>query len=255
MRLALTQQQFQLHYQIQVDDEGHPLGAEALLRWQHPQRGLIAPDEFIPVLEETELIIPIGLWVLRTACLQLKHWQGHALTDDLVIAVNISAKQFRKAEFVMQMQLLLRETGARAQRIKLELTESMVLEDVDEAIAKMHELKALGIRFSMDDFGTGYSSLQYLKLLPLDQIKIDKSFVRDITTDPNDAAIVQAIIAITKALELDVIAEGVETQAQEDFLNQHGCHHFQGYLFGKAMPLNEFEDKLLHLPPNLPQKI
>ncbi len=247
LRLALTQQQFQLYYQVQVDDAGHPLGAEALLRWQHPQRGLIAPDEFIPVLEETELIIPIGLWVLRTACLQLKRWQGHALTDALVIAVNISAKQFRKAEFVMQIQLLLRETGARAQRIKLELTESMVLEDVDEAIAKMHELKALGIRFSMDDFGTGYSSLQYLKLLPLDQIKIDKSFVRDITTDPNDAAIVQAIIAITEALELDVIAEGVETQAQEDFLKQHGCHTFQGYLFGKAIPLNEFEVKLLAL--------
>lgn len=248
LRQALSLQQFRLYYQVQIDHEGRTLGAEALLRWQHPLRGLITPDEFIPVLEETELIIPIGLWVLHTACLQLKNWQAQPLTDALVIAVNISAKQFHQADFVMQIQKLLHDTGAQPCRLKLELTESMVLEDVNVVIAKMHELKALGIRFSMDDFGTGYSSLQYLKRLPLDQIKIDQSFVRDITTDPNDAAIVQAIIAIAQALDLDVIAEGVETLAQENFLNQHGCEHFQGYLFGKAMPSIDFEAALQKTP-------
>lgn len=247
LRQALIQQQFLLYYQIQTDEAGLALGAEALIRWQHPQRGMISPAEFIPVLEETELIVPIGLWVLRTACLQLKQWENQPLTDDLVIAVNISAKQFHKADFVLHVHELLRDTGARANRIKLELTESMLLADATDAIAKMHELKEMGIRFSMDDFGTGYSSLQYLKLLPLDQIKVDQSFVRDITTDPNDAAIVQAIIAITQALDLDVIAEGVETQAQKDFLSRHGCHTFQGYLFGKPLPLNEFEASIRHL--------
>jgi diguanylate cyclase (GGDEF)-like protein/PAS domain S-box-containing protein len=259
LRQALIKQQFYLYYQIQMDNTCRAFGAEALLRWHHPKRGLITPDEFIPILEETELIIPIGLWVLRTACIQLKNWQGHALTDHLILAVNISAKQFRQSDFVSQVQQLLHDTGARPQHIKLELTESMVLENVNEAIAKMHELKALGVRFSMDDFGTGYSSLQYLKLLPLDQIKIDKSFVRDITTDPNDAAIVQAIIAMTRALELDVIAEGVETQAQQMFLNQHGCHTFQGHLFGEAMTLADFEARLLalsnHTAPNMQQWI
>ncbi len=244
LRLALSKQQFRLFYQVQMDDTCFPFGAEALLRWQHPKRGLITPDEFIPILEETELIIPIGLWVLRIACVQLKKWQADSATKHLILAVNISAKQFRQADFVMQIQTLLHETGARPDQIKLELTESMVLENVANAIAKMHELKKLGVRFSMDDFGTGYSSLQYLKLLPLDQIKIDKSFVRDIATDPNDAAIVQAIIAMTRALDLDVIAEGVETVQQKHFLSQHGCHTFQGHLFGEALCLVDFEAKL-----------
>jgi diguanylate cyclase (GGDEF)-like protein/PAS domain S-box-containing protein len=247
LRQALAKKQFMLYYQIQMDNNCSAFGAEVLLRWEHPLRGLIGPDEFIPILEETELIVPIGLWVLRTACIQLTNWQGNKLTEHLVLAVNISAKQFRRADFVMQVKNLLEETGARPTRLKLELTESMVLENVDEAIARMHELKAIGVHFSMDDFGTGYSSLQYLKMLPLDQIKIDKSFVRDITTNANDAAIVQAIIAITKALELDVIAEGVETAEQQAFLKLHGCYTFQGFLFGSAMPLRDFEARLLAL--------
>ncbi len=241
LRLALARQQFQLHYQIQVDSLQRPLGAEALLRWQHPERGFVFPDQFIPLAEETGLIVPIGLWVLQTACTQLKIWQSDALTRDLTLAVNVSARQFRQPDFVSLVQRALLESGAKPALLKLELTESTVLENVDDTIAKMREIKMLGVSFSMDDFGTGYSSLQYLKRLPLDQIKIDKSFVMDITTDPNDAAIVQTIIAMTQALGLNVIAEGVETEAQLEFLDVRGCHAFQGYLFSKPVPVAAFE--------------
>ncbi|MDP2144486.1 MAG: EAL domain-containing protein [Gallionella sp.] len=244
LRLALENRQFQLHYQIQVDGRHRPLGAEVLLRWQHPQRGLVSPMQFIPLAEETGLIVPIGLWVLQTACAQLRAWQGNALTRDLTLAVNVSAKQFRQPDFVARVQRALHESGAKPSHLKLELTESMVLENVEDTIAKMRELKLLGVSFSMDDFGTGYSSLQYLKQLPLDQIKIDRSFVRDIATDTNDAAIVQTIIAMSDALGLNVIAEGVETQAQHEFLDEHGCHAFQGFLFGKPLPLELFEASL-----------
>ncbi|HEU0233805.1 MAG TPA: EAL domain-containing protein [Gallionella sp.] len=241
LRQALAKQQFRLYYQIQVDNLRRPLGVEVLLRWEHPQRGFVFPDQFIPLTEETGLIVPIGLWVLETACAQLKVWQRDALTRDLTLAVNVSAKQFHQADFVAQMQRVLLESGAKPSQLKLELTESTVLENIDDTIAKMREIKLLGVSFSMDDFGTGYSSLQYLKRLPLDQIKIDRSFVRDITSDPNDAAIVQAIIAMTEALGLNVIAEGVETEAQREFLDKHGCHTFQGYLFSKPVPIGEFE--------------
>ncbi len=241
LRHALEKQQFRLYYQIQVDRMRRQLGAEALLRWDHPERGLIAPMQFIPLAEETGLIVPIGLWVLETACAQLNAWQHATLTCDLTIAVNVSAKQFRQPDFVFQMQRVLQESGAKPSHLKLELTESTVLENVEDTIAKMRELKLLGVSFSMDDFGTGYSSLQYLKRLPLDQIKIDRSFVRDITTDPNDAAIVQTIIAMSEALGLNVMAEGVETDEQHEFLDRHGCHAFQGYLFSKPVPLDEFE--------------
>ena len=241
LHLALAGQQFQLYYQIQVDSLQRALGAEALLRWQHPGRGFVFPDQFIPLAEETGLILPIGLWVLQTACKQLKIWQSDALTRDLTLAVNVSAKQFRQADFISQVQRALLESGAKPAQLKLELTESAVLENVDDTIAKMREIKMLGVSFSMDDFGTGYSSLQYLKRLPLDQIKIDKSFVMDITTDPNDAAIVQTIIAMTQALGLNVIAEGVETEAQLKFLDVRGCHAFQGYLFSKPVPIEQFE--------------
>jgi diguanylate cyclase (GGDEF)-like protein len=241
LRHALEKQQFRLYYQIQVDSLHRPLGAEVLLRWEHPERGLVSPMQFIPLAEETGLIVPIGLWVLQTACAQLKEWQNDALTRDLTLAVNVSAKQFHRADFVVQVQRVLLESGAQPSQLKLELTESIVLENVEDTISKMREIKALGVSFSMDDFGTGYSSLQYLKRLPLDQIKIDQAFVRDISTDPSDAAIVQTIIAMTEALGLDVIAEGVETQAQHEFLDLHGCHAFQGYLFGKPVPLDEFE--------------
>ena len=244
LRQALAKQQFCLHYQIQVDNRRQPLGAEVLLRWEHPKRGLVSPAEFILITEETGLIIPIGLWVLQTACTQLKAWQHNALTRDLTLAVNVSAKQFRQNDFVAQVKRILLESGAQASNLKLELTESTVLENVEDTIIKMRELKRLGVSFSMDDFGTGYSSLQYLKRLPLDQIKIDQSFVRDITFDPNDDAIVQTIIAMTEALGLSVIAEGVETETQREFLDRHYCQAYQGYLFGKPLPLEQFEDLL-----------
>jgi diguanylate cyclase (GGDEF)-like protein/PAS domain S-box-containing protein len=244
LRQALDRQMFSLHYQIQVDRLRRPLGAEVLLRWKHPRRGLVFPNEFIPLAEETGLIVPIGLWVLQIACMQLRKWQGDPLTRGLTLAVNVSAKQFRQADFVAQLRRVLQESGAKPTHLKLELTESTVLENVADTIAKMHEIKTLGISFSMDDFGTGYSSLQYLKRLPLDQIKIDRSFVRDIATDPNDAAIVQTIIAMTEILGFEVIAEGVETEAQREFLDLRGCPAFQGYLFGKPVPLAEFEQLL-----------
>ncbi len=241
LRGAIELDQLQLFFQKQVDSAGRTMGAEVLLRWIHPNRGMVAPGEFIVLAEETGIIIPIGLWVLRSACTQLKRWQSLSVLRDLTLAVNVSAKQFRKADFVDQVRNVLFETGAKPSHLKLELTESTVLENVEDTIAKMRELKLLGISFSMDDFGTGYSSLQYLKRLPLDQIKIDQSFVRDITTDPNDAAIVQTIIAMTEAMGLNVIAEGVETKAQQDFLEQRGCHDFQGYYFGRPVPLSQFE--------------
>ena len=244
LRHALELDQLCLHYQIQRDSRNRSLGAEVLLRWQHPRRGLVPPVQFIPLAEDTGLIVPIGLWVLQTACAQLKSWQSDVLTRDLTLAVNVSAKQFRGKDFVAQVQRVLVQTGAKPALLKLELTESTVLENVEDTIAKMRELKLLGVSFSMDDFGTGYSSLQYLKRLPLDQIKIDQSFVRDIVSDANDAAIVQTIIAMSEVLGLSVIAEGVETEAQREFLDLRGCHAFQGYLFGKPLPLPDFEARL-----------
>lgn len=245
LRYALEKHQFRLLYQIQVNNLHRPLGAEALLRWEHPQRGMVSPIQFIPLAEETGLIVPIGLWVLETACVQLKLWQSNALTCDLTLAVNVSAKQFRHPDFVLQVQRALSESGAEPSRLKLELTESMMVENIEETISKMHEIKLLGVAFSMDDFGTGHSSLSYLKRLPLDQIKIDQAFVRDIVSDPNDAAIVQTIIAMSKTLGLDVIAEGVETRSQLAFLELSGCHAYQGYLFSKPVPIEQFEALLL----------
>jgi diguanylate cyclase (GGDEF)-like protein/PAS domain S-box-containing protein len=251
LRQALPKQQFRLHYQIQVDKLRRPLGAEALLRWEHPKRGLVPPADFIIITEDTGLIVPIGLWVLQTACAQLQVWRHDELTRNLILAVNVSAKQFRQADFVSQVKRILLESGAPPSHLKLELTESTVLENVEDTITKMRELKLLGVSFSMDDFGTGYSSLQYLKMLPLDQIKIDRSFVRDITFDPNDDAIAQTIIAMSKALGLHVIAEGVETETQREFLERHDCHAFQGYLFGKPLPIAQFEDLLRKQTGNL----
>ncbi|HEY8907926.1 MAG TPA: EAL domain-containing protein [Rhodoferax sp.] len=240
---AVSQGQLQLYFQKQVNGQGRAIGAEALLRWAHPLHGLVSPAQFIPLAEDTGLIIPIGLWVFQAACMQIKTWQAVPGLRDLTLAVNVSAKQFHQADFVHQVRRVLVETAAKPSHLKLELTESMVLNRVEDAIAKMRELKLLGIGFSMDDFGTGYSSLQYLKRLPLDQIKIDQSFVRDITTDPNDAAIVQTIIAMTDALGLNVIAEGVETQEQKEFLEMRGCHVFQGFHFGRPCPLAQFEEE------------
>ncbi|ARU30507.1 hypothetical protein CAP31_01625 [Sulfuriferula sp. AH1] len=240
LHLALEKQQFRLHYQIQVDNLRRPLGAEVLVRWDHPEHGLVSPAQFIPLAEETGLILPLGLWVLRTACVQLAVWQRGELARDLTLAVNVSAKQFREADFVAQVERVLQETGAQPSRLKLELTESAMLEQIEDTIIKMRQIEMLGVKFSMDDFGTGYSSLQYLKRLPLNQIKIDQSFVRDIVSDPNDASIVRTIIAMAKVLGLDVIAEGVENDAQCKFLELSGCYAFQGYLFSKPVPLDEF---------------
>ncbi len=247
LRNALKLGQLQLHYQAQLDSARRVIGAEALLRWTHPHRGQVAPGAFIPLAEESGLILPIGRWVLETACAQLKAWSGDAATRDLRLAVNVSARQFRQAGFVAEVQQVLAETGADPSRLKLELTESLIIDNVADSIARMQALKALGIGFSMDDFGTGFSSLSYLKRLPLDQLKIDRSFVDDLATDPNDAAIVQTIITMGRTLGLHVIAEGVETEAQLERLDQYGCTAYQGFLFSKAVPLAEFEQLLVRL--------
>jgi diguanylate cyclase (GGDEF)-like protein/PAS domain S-box-containing protein len=241
LRKAIESQQFHLHYQVQVDNLSRPIGAETLIRWIHPERGMVSPADFIPLAEETGLIVPIGQWVLETACAQISAWQHDNLMDGLTLAVNVSAKQFRQADFVYQVEAAIQHHGIIPRLLKLELTESLLLEDISGTIATMNALKEIGVQFSLDDFGTGYSSLQYLKQLPLNQIKIDQSFVRDIASDQNDAAIVQTIIAMAETLGFDVIAEGVETQAQREFLDQRGCHAFQGYLFGKPMPIEQFE--------------
>ncbi|MCX7192720.1 MAG: EAL domain-containing protein [Proteobacteria bacterium] len=242
---ALENRQFNLHYQIQVDSSHRPLGAEALIRWNHPERGLVSPAQFIPLAEETGLILPIGQWVLETACTQLKIWEQDALACDLVLAVNVSGKQFHQADFVAQVQAAVQRHAINPTRLKLELTESMLLENIEDTIAAMSTLKEIGVMFSLDDFGTGYSSLQYLKRLPLDQIKIDQSFVRDLAVDTSDKAIVNTIIAMARSLNLDVIAEGVETEEQQHFLLDMDCTHYQGYLFGKPMPINEFNALLI----------
>lgn len=240
LRLALKQGQLQIFYQAQVDGARRVIGAEALLRWVHPQRGLVPPGDFIALAEETGLILPIGRWVLETACAQIKAWSAAPATCDLRLAVNVSARQFQQLEFVAEVQQVLAETGADPSRLDIELTESLVIDNVAETIVRMQALKALGVGFSVDDFGTGYSSLTYLKRLPLDQLKIDRSFVRDLATDPNDAAIVQTIITMGRILGLNVIAEGVETEAQLARLHQHGCIAYQGFLFGRPLPLEEF---------------
>jgi diguanylate cyclase (GGDEF)-like protein/PAS domain S-box-containing protein len=241
LRAALEGRQFHLHYQIQVGSSHEPLGAEALIRWMHPERGLVPPLQFIPLAEETGLILPIGLWVLHTACAQLNIWRNDPLTSHLVLAVNVSARQFRQADFVMQVQTAVQRHGIDATRLKLELTESLLLESIEDTILTMNALKTIGVRLSLDDFGTGYSSLQYLKRLPLDQLKIDQSFVRDIVTDSSDRAIVRTIIAMASSLNMSVIAEGVETEEQRRLLFSKGCRHYQGYLFGKPDAIDLLE--------------
>jgi len=240
MRKALPKHEFKLYYQVQVDSMQHPIGAEALIRWEHPEQGLISPDKFIPVAEDTGLILPLGQWILKTACAQLKEWESNPLTRELTLAVNVSARQFRQPGFVEQVSKVIEQTLINPSLLKLELTESTVLENVADTITKMHALKKIGVRFSMDDFGTGYSSLAYLTQLPLDQLKIDQSFVRNIGTKSTDAMIIQTIIGMANNLGIEVIAEGVETDAQHDFLSGAGCWFYQGYLFGRPVPVKEF---------------
>ncbi|OIR04419.1 cyclic di-GMP phosphodiesterase Gmr [mine drainage metagenome] len=244
LRQAIQHQQFQLYYQIQVDSMGHPLGAEALIRWDHPERNMIPPIRFIPLAEETGLILPIGQWVLETACAQLAVWHQYPHSRDLILSINVSAKQFQQADFVAQVKETVQRYGIDPTKLKLELTESMLINDIAGIVEKMNMLSVIGIRFSLDDFGTGYSSLQYLKKLPLSQLKIDQSFVRDIVVDNNDRAIVRTIIAMARSLDLSVIAEGVETEEQRQCLLEKDCMNFQGYLFGKPMPIDEFESLL-----------
>ena len=244
LRMALVLDQFVLHYQAQFDQNGRPVGAEVLIRWQHPLRGLVPPAEFIGQAEETALIIPMGHWVLTNACMQLKRWEMVPSRSNLLLAVNVSARQFRQSDFVAMVKRTLLDSGARPDRLKLELTESVVLANVQDTIEKMNTLKAIGVRFSMDDFGTGQSSLTYLTQLPLSQLKIDQSFVRNIGLQEADAVIIDTIIAMASSLGLEVIAEGVETLEQRNFLEAHGCRLYQGYLFGKPMLLADFELQL-----------
>jgi len=241
LHLAIGKGQFHLHYQSQVASDGRLTGAEALLRWTHPERGMISPAEFIPLAEETGLILPIGHWVLQTACARLAYWGNQKEFSELTLSVNVSARQFKQSNFVDVVLATLDHFGTDPRRLKFELTENMLVEDVEDVIGKMSALKTRGVSFSLDDFGTGYSSLAYLKRLPIDQLKIDQGFVRDILTDPNDAAIAKTIIALAESMGVGVIAEGVESEPQRDFLARNGCHAFQGYFFSKPIPLVEFE--------------
>lgn len=241
LRDAILNHQLVLYYQIQVDVDGRPIGAEALVRWNHPIGGLVPPSAFIPLAEETGLIEPIGRWALATACQQLAQWSHQDAFCQLSIAVNVSPRQFKSTSFVQDVLDELERTGASACRLKLEVTESLAIDDFDASVDKLRQLKARGVRISLDDFGTGNSSLNYLTKLPLAQLKIDKSFVDELPASHRDAMVAQTIIAMGRGLELDVIAEGVETHAQHEYLVGQGCHAFQGYLFGKPQPVDDFE--------------
>lgn len=240
LRNGLQRHEFLLHYQRQTDSNGHTIGAEALVRWCHPRRNLVPPALFIPLAEETGLILQLGQWVLETACKQLVAWADKLETSHLTLAVNVSARQFRQPAFVEQVLELIERTGANPKKLKLELTESLLVANVENTVDNMNALKERGIGFALDDFGIGYSSLSYLKRLPLDQLKIDQSFVRDVLTDPNDAAIARTILALGHTLGLDVIAEGVESESQRAFLLQNGCRAYQGYLFGRPVSAEQF---------------
>jgi len=244
LRLGLKTGQFVLYYQPLID-RNRLVGAEALIRWNHPWRNLLGPGDFIPLAEETGLILPLGKWVLEAACAQIAAWAGRRQTARLSISVNISARQFRQPDFVQQVLTTLERAGASPNNLWLELTESMLVENIEEVVEKMRELKTHGLRFALDDFGTGYSSLAYLKRLPLNQLKIDRSFIRDILSDESSAAIAQTIISLSRSMGLPVIAEGVETEGQRDLLAHLGCHAFQGYLFGRPLPLDEFQKQWL----------
>lgn len=246
LRHALRRNELFLYYQVQVDMTGQAISAEALVRWDQPQRGWISPAQFIPLAEETGMILLIGNWVLLQGCNALAKWAKHPATCELKLAVNVSARQFRQDNFVDQVRQILLESGANPRQLKLEITESLIMDNLEDTISKMHAIKQLGVGFSMDDFGTGYSSLSYLQRMPLDQLKIDQTFVRELVTENQDAAIIRTILALGQSLGLTVIAEGVETEVQWNYLNKCGCPIFQGYLFGKPMPLAEFEDNVFN---------
>lgn len=244
LRHALSNNELDIHFQLQTNREHKLLGAEVLLRWNSAVLGNVPPAEFIPLAEQSKLIIPIGYWVLESACKKIKTWESHSIAHDLTLSVNVSPVQFHQPNFVTQVKAILNGTGANPARLELELTENLVLENVELAIEKMSELRKIGVRFSMDDFGTGYSSLQYIKRLPINMLKIDQSFVHDILTDPGDAVMVQTISGLAKNFGFEVIAEGVEEQAQIASLIERGCESFQGYLFSRPVPVKEFEQLL-----------
>ncbi len=241
LRRGLQEGQFVLYYQPQVNHDGHRIGAEALLRWQHPSRGLLSPGEFIPLAEEKGFILSLGQWVLKEACLQLVAWSADPRTAYLTLSINVSAYEFRNLRFAIRTLEIIDQIGADPRKLILEFTESSILGNVEETIGKIDILRARGLRFSLDDFGIGYSSLTYLKNLPLDQLKIDRSFVRNVLTNPKDAAIAGSIITLGKSLGLSVISEGVETVEQRDFLFSQGCREFQGFLFGKSSPIEDWD--------------
>ncbi|MDO8206610.1 MAG: EAL domain-containing protein [Gallionella sp.] len=241
LRASLRLHQLMLYYQMQVDDTGRIVAAEALIRWQHPLRGMVSPAQFIPLSEEIGMILPIGDWVIEQACAQLKNWEMNPVMSKIRVSVNVSPRQLSHPYFVEQVKEAIEQTGIRPSQLKLELTESFILQDMQDAIEKMQELRGIGICFAMDDFGTGYSSLSHLKRLPLEQLKIDQSFVRDIARDRSSSVMVRTIISIASNFGLEVVAEGVETDDQFAFLRQYGCNKFQGYLFGKPVPVQEFE--------------
>lgn len=240
LRAAVREQQFVLYYQPQLDDSGRVTGAELLIRWQHPQRGLLAPGEFIDHAEHTGLIIPIGQWVLEQTAARLRQWKDDPLFGDLTLAVNISQKQFGQASFVAEILGLIERHGIDAQHLELELTETLIVRDMEDLTRKMTALVEQGVRFSLDDFGTGFSSLSHLKRLPLSKLKIDRSFICDVLTDANSETIVRTVIALGQSMGMTVIAEGVETEAQRSFLADNGCLRYQGYLFGRPMPVADF---------------
>lgn len=242
LHVALREQQFVLHYQPQLNRTGQVIGAEVLIRWQHPQRGLVAPAEFIGHAEQTGMIIPIGQWVLEQAVRQLRCWNDEPLFAGIGLAVNISQKQFRQASFVADTLALLAEHGIDARRLDLEITETLIVQDLEDLQHKMSALAERGVRFSLDDFGTGFSSLSHLKRLPLDTLKIDRSFICDVLTDSSSETIVRTVIGLGQSLGMTVIAEGVESEAQQQFLLSNGCTQFQGYLFSKPLPLQAFRD-------------
>ena len=248
LRQSLRQGDFVLYYQPQVARDGNMFGVEALVRWQHPARGLVCPDEFIAQAEESGLILPLGQWVLETACVQLAKWAKRPETSHLRIAVNVSVRQFLHPEFVDRVMATIRRVGINANKLQLELTESLLAAGMDITIAKMGLLKEAGITLAIDDFGIGYSALSYLKYLPLDLLKIDRSFVKDILADPNDAAIARTIIGLAQSLGLGVVAEGVETVAQRELLKRFGCESYQGHLFCQALPIEELEKFMRQLP-------
>jgi EAL domain-containing protein (putative c-di-GMP-specific phosphodiesterase class I) len=239
LRRAIDQGELCIYLQPVVDTAMRMVGTEALVRWRHPQRGIVGPAEFIGLAEQGGMILALGRQVLEAACNQLVSWSRHPSTARLTMSVNVSARQFHAADFVTQVMEIIDRTGANAKLLKLELTESVLLSDVEAVVVKMSDLKARGVCFSIDDFGTGYSSLSYLKRLPIEELKIDRSFVNDVLTDANDASIVHTILALAQRFSLRVVAEGVETEGQRDFLLENGCQLFQGYLFGRPVPVSE----------------